>query len=133
MEEIEQVNELTQVIIKSAIEVHQALGPDLPESEYAAALSQQLSKSGLTLETPPPFSSDMDEVQADADCKIDLLVDSQVMLQVLSVDQLTQDYQDKLSACLVRSGQGVGLLINFKVEKLELGIKRVINYELYNL
>lgn len=133
MEEIEQINELTQEIIKSAIDVHRELGPGLAESDYADALKATLVDHSLTVETSPHASIGKEVPRADTDCQDYLLIDGQVMLEIKSIDQLTRQNQDQLTACLVQSGYGVGLLINFNVENLELGIKRVINTELYDL
>ncbi|MES0360300.1 MAG: GxxExxY protein [Anaerolineales bacterium] len=133
MKEIEQINELTQEIIVCAIDVHQTLGQGLPESAYIISLSAGLAERGIKIEEQKPASILKESAQLDTDCREYLLVEDKVMLEIKSVDQLTQDHQSKLTACLVLSGYEVGLLINFNIENLELGIKRVINSELYDL
>jgi GxxExxY protein len=133
MKEIEQINELTQEIIVCAIDVHQTLGQGLPESAYIISLSAGLAERGIKIEEQKPASILKESAQLDTDCREYLLVEDKVMLEIKSVDQLTQDHQSKLTTCLVLSGYEVGLLINFNVENLELGLKRVINSELYDL
>ncbi len=133
MREIEQINQLTQEIIISAIDVHRTLGPGLPESTYTTALSTGLAERGFKVEEQPPAPIVKRDTQLDADCKVYLLVEDKVMLEIKSIDQLTQHHQSHLTSCLVLSGYEVGLLINFNVENLEHGIKRVINSELYGL
>ena len=133
MKEIEQINQLTQEIIKSAIDVHRTLGSGLPESTYTTALSAGLAERGFKVEERPPSPVVKGDTQSDADCKFDLLVEDKVMLEIKSIDQLTQDHQSQLTSCLVLSGYEVGLLINFNVDNLEHGIKRVINTVLYDL
>ena len=133
MKEIEQINQLTQEIIKSAIDIHRTLGSGLPESTYTNALSAGLAERGFKVEVQPPAPIVKADPQSDADCKIDFLVEDKIMLEIKSIDQLTQDHQSQLTSCLVLSGYEVGLLINFNVENLENGIKRVINTVLYDL
>jgi GxxExxY protein len=133
MKEIEQINELTQEIIVCAIDVHQTLGQGLPESAYIISLSAGLAERGIKIEEQKPASILKESAQLDTDCREYLLVEDKVMLEIKSVDQLTQDHQSKFTTCLVLSGYEVGLLINFNVENLELGLKRVINSELYDL
>ena len=133
MKEIEQINELTQEIIICAIDVHRILGPGLPEPTYETSLCESLTIRGFKVEEMQPTAIVKESHQQDADCREYLLVEDRVMLEIRSVDQLTQNHQSKLTACLVLSGYEVGLLINFNVENLELGLKRVINSELYDL
>ena len=133
MKEIEQINELTQEIITSALDVHRTLGPGLPESAYIISLSTGLAERGFKIEEQKPSLSVSQSTLQDAGCRDYLLVEDRVLLEIKSVDQLTQHHQSQLTTCLVLSGLEVGLLINFNVENLELGLKRVINKELYGL
>lgn len=129
MKEIEQINRLTQEIIIAAKDVHRTLGPGLAEADYRKHLSESLTTQGLKVEFQPPTPG---AVQ-DEDCEIDLLVDDKVMLMIKSDAELTQQQQSQLTSCLVQFGYEVGLLINFNVENMEQGIRRVINAELYGL
>ena len=133
MKEIEQINELTQEIITSALDVHRTLGPGLPESAYITSLSNGLTERGIKIEDQKPALSVNQNALQGAGCPDYLLVEDRVLLEIKSVDQLTQHHQSQLTTCLVLSGLEVGLLINFNVENLELGLKRVINKELYGL
>jgi GxxExxY protein len=47
--EIDEVNELTKLIIGCAIEVHKNLGPGLLESLYESALCLELEAAGSAL------------------------------------------------------------------------------------
>ena len=133
MKEIEQINELTQEIILCAIDVHRTLGPGLPESAYITSLSAGLAERGYKIEEQEPASIVKEGTQQDAGCREYFLVEDRVLLEIKSIDQLTQHHQSQLTSYLVLSGYEVGLLINFNVDNLELGIKRVINTELYDL
>lgn len=48
-------NELSHLIVGSALKVHTALGPGLLESAYEACLQYELIKSGLRVEAQKPL------------------------------------------------------------------------------
>jgi len=133
MKEIEEINQLTQEIIICAIDVHRALGPGLPESVYITSLNTGLAEREFKVEAQKPTPIVNEGTHLDADCRVDLYVEDRIMLEIKSIDRLTQHHQSQLTSCLVLSGYEVGLLINFNVENLENGIKRVINTEFYDL
>lgn len=49
------LNNITEAIIGSAINVHRALGPGLLESAYEACLVHDLAQKGLKLEQQKPL------------------------------------------------------------------------------
>lgn len=63
----------------------------------------------------------------DAGYLLDLLVEDQVIVEIKAVDKLAPIHQDQLLSYLKLSGCKIGLLINFNVQLLKNGIKRVIN------
>jgi GxxExxY protein len=129
MKEIEQINQLTQEIINSAKDVHRTLGPGLPEADYRTTLRKNLVDHGFKVEMQLPTPNAVGE----ADCREDFLVEDKLILEVRSLDKLTQQHQSQITSCIVHFGYEVGLLINFNVENLEQGLMRVINTELYEL
>ena len=57
----------------------------------------------------------------------DLLVEGIVLVELKSVEMMLPIHKAQLLSYLRLSGKEVGLLINFNVEHLRNGIKRVIN------
>ncbi len=55
MTEAERLNQITESIIRAAIEVHRALGPGLLESAYEACLAFELAQCGLKVEQQKPL------------------------------------------------------------------------------
>ena len=47
---ITELNQLSQIILKQAFDVHSALGPGLLESAYKECLDYRLEKNGLRVE-----------------------------------------------------------------------------------
>lgn len=118
---------LTSQIISCAIEVHKQLGPGLLESSYQECMLYELVKSGLKVakETPVPIT--YKEIKLNQGYRIDLLVEDIIVVELKSVDKLTDIHKSQLLTYLKLGKYKVGLLINFNVPILKNGIKRLIN------
>jgi GxxExxY protein len=81
-------DELSNIIIGAAIEVHRELGPGLLESAYEACLKYELESRGLQvlqqLELPVIYKG----IQIDCAHRIDLLVENTVVIELKAVDKL---------------------------------------------
>ena len=127
MPEREQLNRVTGDIIGSAIEVHRALGPGLLESAYESCLVFELVQRGLKVEQQKPLPVVYRGVQLDCGYRLDLLVESTVIVEVKAIDRLAPIHRAQLLSYLKLSGCEVGLLINFNVQTLKQGIIRMVN------
>jgi GxxExxY protein len=58
--------------------------------------------------------------------RIDLLVDEKVIIEVKSVDALNPVHMAQVMTYLKLSGCRIGLLLNFNVQFLKDGIRRII-------
>ena len=121
------LNDITGEIVDASIAVHRALGPGLLESAYEACLAHELKKRGLEVLTQVGLPVLYDDVKLDVGYRIDLLVEDQVILELKSVDQLAPVHQAQLITYLKLADKRVGLLINFNVERVVDGIKRIVN------
>jgi GxxExxY protein len=63
----------------------------------------------------------------DLSSRLDLLVERVVVVEVKAVDRLAPIHRAQLLTYLRLTGHTVGLLINFNVELLPNGVKRVLN------
>lgn len=122
-----QLNQITENIIGAAIDVHRALGPGLLESAYEACLAFELAQHGLKVEQQKPLPIVYREVRLDCGYRLDLLVEGQVIVEIKAVDNLLPIHQAQLLSYLKLSGCKVGLLINFNVQVLKNGVRRVVN------
>ena len=66
-----------------------------------------------------------DDVQLDVGYRIDLFVDSRVIVELKAVEKMIPLYDAQLLSYLKLSGCKLGLLMNFNVERLKNGIKRM--------
>jgi GxxExxY protein len=120
-------NEITEKIIGCAIKIHKALGPGLLESAYQACLYYELVKSGLSVEKEKPLPLVYEEVKLDCGYRMDLAIERRIVVEVKSVDALTDIHLAQVLTYLKLSNNRFGLLINFNVLKLKDGVKRIVN------
>lgn len=120
-------DELTEIIIGCAIKVHKILGPGLLESAYEECLFYELKKTGLVIEKQKPLPLIYEEVKLDCGYRSDIIVENKVVIEVKSVDGLSDIHLAQTLTYLKLAKCKVGLLINFNVLKLTQGLKRVVN------
>jgi GxxExxY protein len=106
--------------------VHSALGPGLLESAYLECLYFELIQSGLRVEKQKALPLIYKEVTLEAGYRIDLLVEGQVVVEIKSIEVLTDIHMAQILTYLKLSKCRLGLLVNFNVLHLKEGIKRVI-------
>ncbi len=120
-------NELSNKIIGSAIEVHNALGPGLLESAYKACLFYKLIQTGLFVEQEKPMPLIFETVKLDCGYRIDLLVENKVVIEIKSCEALNDIHMAQTLTYLKLGNYKLGLLIKFNVLKVKDGLRRVIN------
>jgi len=122
------LNALTEQIIGAAIAVHRALGPGLLESAYESCLYHELVTRGLRVERQKPLPLTYEGVTLDCAYRMDLVVESSVIVEVKSVAKLDRVHEAQMLSYLKISGLKVGLVLNFNVKNLGLqGIMRKVN------
>jgi GxxExxY protein len=121
------VNYCSGQVVDAAMKVHSALGPGLLESAYQACLAHELRKRGLTVRAQLPVPIIYDGVQIELGYRIDLVVEDAVVVELKAVSNVLPIHEAQLLSHLKLSGHRVGLLINFHVQHLKDGIKRMVN------
>ncbi|MGB5238630.1 MAG: GxxExxY protein [Flavobacteriaceae bacterium] len=125
-------NELTKIIIGSAINVHKSLGPGLLESAYQECLYYELRLKSLTVIKELPLPIVYKEVKLDHGYRIDLLVENRFVIELKTVEYFTDVHSAQILTYLKLGGFELGLLINFHTSLLKNGIKRFTNKPLCN-
>lgn len=118
--------ELTGCIIEAAIEVHRNLGPGLIESVYETCLCYELMERNLNFERQKDLALIYKGIALDSTCRLDIVVEGKVILELKSVEQLHTIHEAQLLTYLKLSGLNTGLLINFNSRLLKDGIKRFV-------
>ena len=120
-------NELSQLIIGKAIEVHRALGPGLLESAYQRCLYYELQNAGLHVKNELTMPVVYKEITLDHGYRLDMLVEDRVVIELKTVEALTDVHYAQMLTYLKLGNYKLGLLINFHVSVLKNGIKRIVN------
>ena len=120
-------NTTSGVVVDSAIKVHTALGPGLLESAYLACLAHELRQRGMKVRTQVDLPVVYDGKRIDVGYRIDMLVDDCVVVELKTVKKLLRVHEAQLLSYLRLGGYRVGLLINFHVDRLKDGIRRMAN------
>ena len=120
-------NELSNIIIGFAIEVHKSLGPGLLENAYKECLYYKIMQTGFKVEKEKPMPLIFEEVKLDCGYRIDILVENKVVIEVKSVEALNDIHLAQTLTYLKLGNFKLGLLINFNELLLKDSIKRVVN------
>lgn len=121
------MKQLTHEIIGAAITVHRELGPGLLETIYEKCLVHELRLRGLAVETQKAQPITYRGVVLEGAYRLDLVVESKVVVELKCVDQIDPVQEAQLLSYLRFSGCPVGLLINFRVPVLARGIRRFVH------
>lgn len=119
-------NNITELVIGAAIEVHRVLGPGLLESVYEECLCKELSLQNIKFVRQISVPVEYKETKLDCGYRLDLLIENSVVIEIKSVDKLMPVHEAQLLTYLKLGGWNVGLLINFNVSLLKNGVKRKV-------
>ena len=122
------LNQISFNIIAAAIKVHETLGPGLLESVYQKCMVIELRNSGLGVEAEVdlPVIYEGEKI-TELGFRIDLLVESAVIVELKSVEEVKPVHKKQLLTYLRLAKKDLGLLINFNEALLKKGIVRVVN------
>lgn len=120
-------NQISRIIVDSAFKIHNTLGPGLLESVYEATLAHELSRRGLHVVTQHAIPVIYEGVQLDVGFRADLIVNGKVVIEVKSVDAVAPVHAKQVRTYLRLMNLKLGLLINFNVDLIKEGIRRVVN------
>ena len=123
---LEALNEISSEIIGSAIEVHRTLGPGLLESAYEECLCHELCLRGVSFERQVPLPVQYKGVSLDCGYRIDLVVEQNVVVELKSVEVVSDIHSAQLLTYLKLRECWLGLLLNFNVPAMKDGIIRLV-------
>ena len=120
-------NEISKIIVNASYKIHTRLGPGLLESVYEAILSHELTKQGLKIERQKPIPVIWDDIYLDIGFRSDIIVEKKVIIEIKSVEQISNVHLKQLLTYVRVTDLRLGLLINFNEALIKNGIKRVAN------
>jgi GxxExxY protein len=127
MNEKDRLDQITRRIIGAATEVHKILGPGLLESAYEACLAYELRQLGYKIEQQKSLPVIYKDVKLDCGYRVDLVVEDAVIVEIKAMEQLAPIHDAQVISYLRLADKRVGLLINFHVQLLKNGVKRIVN------
>lgn len=120
-------NEIATVIVDAAFKIHKTLGPGLLESVYEAALKYELQKRGLKVLQQLGIPLAYEGLDLGIAFRADLVVGDKVVIEIKSIEALAGVHAKQLATYLRLMDLRLGLLINFNVELIRDGIRRVVS------
>jgi len=121
------LDQITGAIVDASLKVHRDLGPGLLESVYEALLARELERRGFHVERQKVIRFEYEGMVFEQGLRVDLLVESRVVVELKSVEELSRKYSMKVRTYIRLLKLPVGLLINFGGETLKEGLRRIVN------
>jgi GxxExxY protein len=121
----QELENLIQKVIGLAIEVHRTLRPGYIESIYEKAMCYELDKARIShlsqIEILVPYK----DINLPGQ-RLDLLIEKQLIVDLKTVDQIIPIHEAQIISYMKSQKIRAGLIINFKVRELRLGIRRFV-------
>jgi GxxExxY protein len=118
---------ITGEIIDAAYRLHRNLGPGLLKSVYEVILAREFERRRLRATRQESVSFDYDGLHFRDCLRVDLLVESRVVVEIKSVERLLPVHPRQLLTYLRLMNLRVGLLINFGAPTLRESLQRIVN------
>jgi GxxExxY protein len=120
-------NQIGSIIVDTAINLHKNLGPGLFEIVYETVLSKLLIKKGLFVQRQITIPISFEGEHFDEGFRADLFVDGKVIIELKSIEKITDTHKKQLLTYLKMSNTKLGFILNFGVGVMKDGIFRIIN------
>jgi GxxExxY protein len=121
------LDRLSFLIIQAAIEIHRALGPGLLESVYRKCLIYELRARNLKVATEVVVPVRYKQLVLDGSYRLDLLIEDAIVVELKAIETVLPVHRAQLLTYLRVMDKQLGLLLNFNVDRLVLGVDRVVN------
>ncbi len=121
------VEELASTVVNTAFHLHQDVGPGLLESVYETVLASRLEKQGLHIERQHPIPIVIDGISFHDGFRADLFVDQHLLVEIKSVERLSNIHFKQALTYVRLSNQPLRLLINFGGMMFKDNVKRIMN------
>jgi len=96
------------------------------ESAYQKCLAYELTQCGLRVATEVAVPISYASLNIDAGYRADMLIEDQVIVENKSVDAILPIHQAQLLTYMKLSSFHLGFLLNWNVQLMKHGIKRMI-------
>jgi GxxExxY protein len=90
-------------------------------------LAAELERRGLRVKRQQPIPVVYEDVRLEIGFRADLIVEDKVIIEIKSMEAIAPVHYKQVLTYLKISDKRLGLLINFNVDLIKDGIKRVVN------
>jgi len=122
-----ELDDITGTIIDSATQIHRDRGPGLLESFYEGVLACELRRRRLHVDRQRLIRISYNGIDIEDAFRADLIVQESVIIEVKSVERTAPVHPKQLLTYLRLTNLRVGLLLNFGLEVMKEGVRRVVN------
>lgn len=119
-----EVEDVGYRLIGCGITVHRILGPGFKESIYERAFCLELNESGLKYECEKRILVRYKRWDLPGH-KLDLIVEGCVVVELKAIPRLANVHRRQVVSYLKATGLRLGFVINFNVDVLKEGIRRI--------
>jgi len=121
------IDRISGDVLDLSIRLHRELGPGLLESVYETVLAAHLETLGYCTRRQVPTPILFEGRHFDAVFRADILVESQIIVEVKSTNHLHPAHTKQLLTYLRLARLPLGLLVNFGGVLLKDEFKRIVN------
>ncbi len=118
-------NEISYKIRGILFEIYNALGPGLFESVYEEILCHELGKKKIGFLRQKSLPVTWKSLKLDHGFRADIIIENKVIIELKSIESLSEIHTKQILTYLSVSGLKLGLLVNFNASPLI--IKRFVN------
>ena len=123
----ERIEYAASTVVDVALKLHIDVGPGLLESVYEAVLEKRLVARGLKVDRQMPIKVEIDNLIFPGAFRAELMVNDCLIVDIKSVEMLLPVHGKQLLTYLRLMDLPLGLLINFGGERLNQGLRRIVN------
>jgi GxxExxY protein len=117
---------IAKVVVDSIFKVHSELGPGLLESVYEHCLCLELESRGLRVRRQVNVPIVYLGKTIEPGLRVDLLVEEIIIIETKSVETMHPVFRAQMITYLKLAKKRLGFLVNFNVEYIKEGLKRVV-------
>lgn len=121
----EEARRITGIILNECIMLHKKYGPYMMEVFYKKMLAARLIAQGLWVDQEVPIDVVEDGVAVKGAFRMDLVVNKMVIIELKATPIAMETHEVQLYTYLRLSRLHYGVLVNFGLERLIDGFKRI--------
>ena len=106
-------NEIGSIIVDIAVRLHKKLGSGLLESVYEVIMMKKLAEKGLSVQRQVSIPIEFEGEHFDEGFRVDLFVEGKVIIELKSVEKLTESHKKQLLTYLRLTDTKLGFILNF--------------------